>query len=112
MTLNLCLIELKIRKIWKKKPDEISCNVEQMANHLNVSSRTLQRRLKDECTCYLTLQDSARLDLTLDLFSTGKSVEEVSEALGFSDRRCFTRAFKRWTGESPKTHKKTDVKTR
>jgi AraC-like DNA-binding protein len=111
MTLNFCFIKFQIRNIWKKKPDEISCNIEQMANHLNISSRTLQRRLKDEGTCYLTLQDSARLDLTLNLFSSGRNVEEVSEALGFSDRRCFTRAFKRWTGESPKAHKKTCVKT-
>ena len=105
MTLNFCLIELKIMKVWKKRPNEISCNIEQMAKHLNLSSRTLQRRLKDEDTCYLTLQDSARLKLTLDLFSRGRNVEEVSEVLGFSDRRCFTRAFKRWTGESPKAHK-------
>jgi len=111
MTLRLCLIELQIRKIWKNKPDEIACNIEQMAIHLNVSSRTLQRRLKDEDTCYLTLQDSARLNLTMDLFSSGRNVEEVSEALGFSNRRCFTRAFKRWTGESPKAHKKACVKT-
>jgi len=106
MTLNFCFIELQIRNIWKNKPDEISCSIEQMANYLNLSSRTLQRRLKDEDTCYLTLQDSARLNLTLDLFARGRNVEEVSEALGFSDRRCFTRAFKRWTGESPKVHKK------
>ncbi len=105
MTLNFCLLELKIRNIWKNKPDKISCNIEQMASQLNLSSRTLQRRLKDEDTCYLTLQDSARLNLTLDLFSRGRNVEEVSEALGFSNRRCFTRAFKRWTGENPKTHK-------
>ena len=106
MALDLCLIATRIKLVWREKPEQICCTIEQMAAELNMSRRTLQRKLKEENTCYISLQDSARLDLTKYFFEAGKSVEEVSESLGFANRRCFTRAFKRWTGEPPKNYKK------
>ncbi len=106
MSLDVRLVAAKIKLIWQERPDRICCNIDLMAERLHMSCRTLQRRLREEDTCYLTLQDSARLNLTLSLFAESKSVKEVSEILGFSNRRSFTRAFKRWTGESPKTYKK------
>ena len=106
MALGLCLIASKIQLVWREKPDSVCCNLSQMASELKMSRRTLQRKLKEENTCYLSLQDSARLDLTICFLAAGKSVEEISDSLGFANRRCFTRAFKRWTGNSPRTYKK------
>ena len=106
MALNVCFIALQLKHYWHENPERVSCDISQIAAELKMSRRTLQRKLKEENTCYLSLQDSARLDLTMTFFAAGKSVSEVSETLGFANRRCFTRAFKRWTGESPKTYKK------
>ncbi len=106
MALDLGLIAAKIKLVWHEKPDRVCCSLSQMATELKMSRRTLQRKLREENTCYLSLQDSARLDLTICFLAAGKSVEEVSDSLGFANRRCFTRAFKRWTGDSPRTYKK------
>ncbi|UZE97008.1 helix-turn-helix domain-containing protein [Alkalimarinus alittae] len=99
-------IAAKIMCVWRAKPENICCSLDDMATELNMSRRTLQRKLKEENTCYLTLQDNARLDLTRCFLAAGKSVEEISDSLGFADRRCFTRAFKRWTGAPPRVYKK------
>jgi AraC-like DNA-binding protein len=112
MALKVCLVPTKkkmaakIKYVWHSKPDSVCCGLDDMAIELGMSRRTLQRKLKEEKTCYLTLQDSARLDLTMCFLAEGKSIAEISDSLGFSDRRCFTRAFKRWTGEPPRIYKK------
>lgn len=104
MALDLTYVATKIQLVWREKPETVCCSLSQMAAELKMSRRTLQRKLKEENTCYLSLQDSARLDLTICFLAAGKSVEEISDALGFADRRCFTRAFKRWTGNSPRAY--------
>ncbi len=105
MSLDITLIAVKLKVLWREQPDKICCTIEHIASQLNMSGRTLQRRLKEEDTSYVALQDRARLDLALKLLESGHSVEEVSDALGFADRRCFTRAFKRWTGDSPRVYR-------
>lgn len=110
MSINVCIVSrrmtAKIQCVWRDNPDSVSFSLDDMATELKISRRTLQRKLKEENTSYLTLQDDARLDLTRYFLSAGKSVEEVSCFLGFANRRCFTRAFKRWTGKSPSLYKK------
>ena len=69
---------------------------------LNMSEKTLQRRLKDEDSSYQLILDQTRRDLAQQyLREPGVSVCEVTFRLGFSDQSSFTRAFKRWTGISP-----------
>jgi AraC-like DNA-binding protein len=75
---------------------------EQVADLLNVSARTLQRRLGDSGTTYKEILDDTRRVLALAYLSTpGHSVSDVTYLLGFSAGSCFTRAFRRWTGQSP-----------
>ena len=62
----------------------------------------MQRRLQDEDQRYADLQDRARFRLAAKwLQDTAQDIETISERLGFSDRRSFTRAFTRWSGLSP-----------
>jgi len=73
-----------------------------VARALNVSLRTLQRRLADEDTTWSELLDQARRELALRFIGERRmSVKEATYVLGFSEPANFTRAFRRWTGRSP-----------
>lgn len=74
----------------------------QMARQLNMSRRTLQRKLAESNTTYQKLVDDTRRDLALRfLEDPRKSITDVTFLLGFSSQSAFTRAFRRWTGMSP-----------
>ncbi len=74
----------------------------EVARALNVSLRTLQRRLADEDTTWSGLLDQARRELALRFIGERRmSVKEATYVLGFSEPANFTRAFRRWTGRSP-----------
>ncbi len=75
------------------------------ARRVGVSPRTLQRRLVAEGTSYAQLLDETRLLLARGYVEEGKrSFQEIAYLLGFSDPSAFSRAFKRWTGSSPKSY--------
>src|SRR5699024_9409603 len=71
------------------------------ARALDTGVRTLQRRLRTEGENFARLQMQARYHKAQKLLRLPEtSVEGISETLGFSDRRSFTRAFKRWSGRT------------
>ncbi|MEM8559160.1 MAG: AraC family transcriptional regulator [Bacteroidota bacterium] len=75
-----------------------------VAGHLGMSGRTLQRRLADEGHSYQTLVDEARRRLARRLLKeTDSSLAEVAFMTGFSEQSAFTRAFKRWAGQTPRS---------
>ena len=75
---------------------------EKIAQTLNTSLRSLQRRLRDEDTNFKNLLSETRQQLALQYLSdSSRSIGEITYPLGFSEPSNFTRAFKRWTGKSP-----------
>jgi AraC-like DNA-binding protein len=74
----------------------------QVARTLNVSVRSLQRRLVECHTTFRHVSESVRGELAEGYLSNpGVSISEVAVLLGFSDQSAFNRAFRRWTGETP-----------
>ncbi|MEI7995704.1 MAG: AraC family transcriptional regulator ligand-binding domain-containing protein [Methylococcaceae bacterium] len=81
--------------------------IEQVARSLNMSTRTLQRRLAENINSFAEIRDQIRFQLAAEaLKSKRKSIEEIGDKLGFSDRHSFSRAFKRWSGLTPSTYRK------
>jgi AraC-like DNA-binding protein len=79
---------------------------EELTGLLNMSARTLRRRLEKEGTSYQRIKDNARRDVAISLLSReGKTVSEVAEQVGFSDPSAFHRSFKKWTGQSPGSYR-------
>ncbi len=79
---------------------------EELTGLLNMSARTLRRRLEKEGTSYQRIKDNARRDVAISLLSRqGKTVSEVAEQVGFSDPSAFHRSFKKWTGLSPGSYR-------
>ncbi len=78
-------------------------SIEGVAKVLGTSSRTLKRRLAAESTSFKALVDDLRRDEAVRLVETSElRFEEIAERVGYSDLANFTRAFRRWTGASPR----------
>jgi AraC-like DNA-binding protein len=77
-------------------------SLEQIADSLKMSSRTLRRHLTEKNTTYQKLLNQARLEVAEEhLKNKGETVQQVAELCGFSDAQNFSQAFKRWTGKTP-----------
>lgn len=73
-----------------------------IATYLNMTERTLRRKLKDEGTTFQTIKDDLRRDNAIhQLNQSGLSIVEIAQQLGFSEPAAFNRAFKQWTGQTP-----------
>lgn len=73
-----------------------------LAQEMGVSRQTLYRQLKDEGRTFDEVLDGLRHRLALHYLEGEKvSVNETAYLVGFSDPSSFSRAFKRWTGNSP-----------
>jgi AraC-like DNA-binding protein len=78
---------------------------EEIARALHQSPSTLQRRLREEGTSYQQLLDGTRRELALHYLGEGQhSLADITFLLGFSDQSNFTRAFRRWTGRTPRDY--------
>ncbi len=78
-------------------------SMEAIAARLGLSRQTLFRKLKAEGTSFEKVLDGLRHRLAVDYLGGKKvSVNEAAYLVGFSDPAAFSRAFKRWTGASPR----------
>lgn len=81
---------------------EASIQVSDVAEHLNLSKKTLANRLKKEGTSFQEVVNSTRAKQAKKLLqSSTLSVEEIAAVIGFSDASNFRKAFKKWTGSPP-----------
>ena len=73
-----------------------------VAARFSISNRTLRRRLQKEATSYQEILDDVRAELARHYLTKEKrEIDEVAFLLGFSDPSAFTKAFRRWTGQTP-----------
>jgi AraC-like DNA-binding protein len=76
---------------------------QEVCARLGLSPRSVQRRLAQEHTTFRDVLNATRHQLALTHLKSGQhSVSEVAFLLGFAEVSAFTRAFKRWTGASPR----------
>ena len=77
-------------------------SLDEVARALNLSSRSLRRRLDDEGTSFRDLVEETRRQLAEQMLSTtDMKLDELAVHLGYADTASFTRAFRRWHGVSP-----------
>lgn len=82
-------------------------SIEQIADYMSLSPRTLQRYLAEEGTSFQTLLDQTRQALaTRYLRDSAISLTQLAGLLGYSDLSAFSRAFQRWFGQSPRDWQK------
>ena len=83
-----------------------SAGIAQTAAALHVSQRTLGRRLEEEGTSFKELTEEIRRRLAIRYAGqTDLAFSEIAFLLGFSQTSAFHRAFKRWTGQTPREYR-------
>ncbi|WP_434604237.1 AraC family transcriptional regulator [Pseudomonas sp. R1-7] len=88
-------------------------HIDKIACDLNMSSRTLRRRLTEHNLTFEALLEQVRRGRTLSLLANLElSIERITEEVGYSDVRSFRRAFRRWTGMSPSAFRNEDAEAR
>jgi AraC-like DNA-binding protein len=106
-------IQGRVREVLTQRLADGEPSQEQLAEFLNMSARTLQRKLGEGGTTYKEILDETRRVLALAYLSAPRhSVSDVTYLLGFSACSSFTRAFRRWTGQSPSVWRARQVPAR
>ena len=93
---------------WMEKSLKEGFSLAELARHLAVSERTLNRRFKLATgEAPLHHLQSLRVDVAKRLLATtGLSVDAVSARVGYSDLSTFRRLFRRETGLSPREYQR------
>ncbi len=99
-------LAMRVRDILTKS-EQHYLSIENVAERLHMSDRTLKRQLAAEGTSFSTLVDEVRYRHATSLLSrTDYTLEQIADKLGYSDVANFSRAFKRWSGRSPSNWRK------
>jgi AraC-like DNA-binding protein len=79
----------------------------EVSRRLNLSTRTVERRLFEEGSSLRAIKDALRRDLALSRLRTSdQSVAQIAAGLGYADTSAFFRAFTAWTGSSPTAYRR------
>lgn len=106
MPLDPTLLEA-VRKTLESVETNEEASLPTIARKLSLSSRTLQRHLRDMGTSLRREYDVIRCTKAKILLEDSNfSIMEVAFFLGFSEQSTFHRAFSRWTGMSPLSFRK------
>lgn len=97
-------IERRVRMQVSQSLSQGIPTVSDIASHMGISGRTLQRRLSDRGYSFQQLVDEARRELAERLLAeTAYPLAEVAFLTGFSEQSAFNRAFRRWAGQTPRS---------
>lgn len=97
----------RVLDILQKRAGQSSLAIEDIADEIQLSKRTLQRHLQQEKVHFGAIRDLVRFNIAIDcLLKEGMTVEETASFLDFADRTSFTYAFKRWADMSPSVFRK------
>lgn len=100
---NLPTVSDKVKECLMN--DGLSTSMEKVAKSLNMTPRTLYRKLDKEGESWRALKNIVMTDLAEELLAQSVSIKEVALRLGYSDPSNFSHSFKRIKGYPP-THRK------
>lgn len=96
----------RVSRVLEQGQTSHAQDIGSVASQLNLSSRTLRRKLTTEGYRFQQIKDELRRDLAIHLLSGRPlSIAEIGHRVGFDEPAAFTRAFKTWTGVSPSKYR-------
>jgi AraC-like DNA-binding protein len=91
-----------VRRVLRARLPRENCSVEAIAAMFSMHPRTFSRRLRHEGLALSTMVDEIRFAIACRLLSqTGMTITQAARVLGFAETSVFTRAFRRWSGQTP-----------
>lgn len=91
----------QVRKLIIKLPGQVP-TPEEIAAQLNMSYRSLRRRLSEEGTSFKEIHNEVRMGMASEYMrQTDLTTQEITYLLGYSESSNFHRAFKAWFGKTP-----------
>jgi AraC-like DNA-binding protein len=100
------LLLRRVRRLLRERPADVH-DAETVARLLHLSTRTLHRHLAQEGASLQALKDEVRRERAVELLCrTQRAVKQVALEVGFADEKSFARAFKAWTGRSPREYRR------
>ena len=100
-------MEDRVRRVLWTDLSAGEAHLDRVAQRLGLSPRALQRRLAEEKTTFAAVLARLRQDAAQPLLRDGRlAVAEVAYLLGYEDPSSFQRAFRRWTGVSPRAFRR------
>lgn len=99
--------EQKVRRHIASLLQEGEPSLERVAGEMNISPRTLRRRLEERGHRFRELRDDTLCRLAVAYLADSRlTLSEIALLLGFSEQSAFGRSFLRWTGSSPGTYRR------
>jgi AraC-like DNA-binding protein len=96
------LLVERVRRVLRNARGR-TLRAEDVASELALSTRTMHRRLREEATSLRGLKEEAKLDLAKQELMRGRApIKRIAELAGFRNEKSFSRAFRNWTGASPR----------
>jgi AraC-like DNA-binding protein len=97
----------RVRRVLFSELSEGVPSLDRVGRVLGMSARTLQRGLRLEGATFAAVLTQLRQDMAGPLLRDGQlAVAEVGFLLGYQDPSAFQRAFRRWTGRSPRAFRR------
>lgn len=91
-----------IRRLLRTRITSKRCSADDIADLLAMHRRTLSRRLKGSGLGYRAISNEVRFEIARQLLEdTNVPLGQIAAALGYSEASAFTRAFRRWSGQTP-----------
>jgi AraC-like DNA-binding protein len=94
-----------VTKIILSKLDDEDLSIHKVAREMALSVRTLQKRLEDEGVVFSELHKDIRHRLAQKYLRENYTVEQITYLLGFSEPSVFRKAFKKWSGVTPREYR-------
>jgi len=86
--------------------EQTFCTATTIANELNMSTATLRRKLASLLTSFSQIKVDIRKEQAIILLKQPtKTIEDIANALDYSEARAFSRVFKQWTGLTPSQYR-------
>ncbi len=92
------------------KQGNYKATLKEASDHFKLSQQVLHRRLMAENLSFKEIKMQTRRDIAIKLLFEGDhKVEEIASMVGFSEPSAFIRAFKTWTGKTPRNYRQSKM---
>jgi AraC-like DNA-binding protein len=91
-----------LRRVLRTELLKDTCSASEVARLFSMHRRTLNRHLSTEGLAFRRIADQVRFEIACELMTkTDMALGQVAAVLRYSELSAFTRAFRRWSGQTP-----------